>query len=75
MPNAEVPSYMKFVIDYIIEARQEIKLANIRNSELLEEVIKLRKENAELKSKLVLCWNLELVLRLPLLFRSLLLLF
>ncbi|VDO19245.1 unnamed protein product, partial [Heligmosomoides polygyrus] len=35
--DAEMPSYMKIVIDYIIEARQEIKQANIRNSGLLEE--------------------------------------
>lgn len=44
--NAEMPSYMKFVIDYIIEARQEIRQANMRHSELLEEVIKPWKENA-----------------------------
>lgn len=44
--NAEMPSYMKFVIDYIIGARQEIRQANMRHSELLEEVIKPWKENA-----------------------------
>lgn len=47
-----IPPYMKVVVDVMMEMNEEIKAANRRNRELLDEMERLRRENADLLSKL-----------------------
>ncbi|KAL6742354.1 hypothetical protein Aduo_015510 [Ancylostoma duodenale] len=47
--NGKVPAYMKLVIELLLETRMEIKTANHKNAELVEEIRLLREENSALK--------------------------
>ena len=51
--NGRVPNYMKLVVELLVETRAEIKDANKRNAELMEEIRLLREENLALKQKIV----------------------
>ncbi|EYB95150.1 hypothetical protein Y032_0163g3485 [Ancylostoma ceylanicum] len=49
--NGKVPIYMKLVIELLLETRNEMKIANQRNAELIEEIHLLREENSALKQR------------------------
>lgn len=52
MGRGKVPTYVKQVMELLIETREEMKEISRRNSELLKEVHLLREENRSLREKL-----------------------
>ncbi|EYB83273.1 hypothetical protein Y032_0339g2970 [Ancylostoma ceylanicum] len=46
------PNYLKLVVELLVELKKEIKEANARNDQLVEEMQKLREENLVLKQML-----------------------
>ncbi|KAK6028362.1 hypothetical protein OSTOST_05592, partial [Ostertagia ostertagi] len=52
MADDATPSYMKTIIEYLLEAKERLEILSSENKELTEEVHKLRKENDFLRQSL-----------------------
>lgn len=53
LDNGKIPNYVKLVVELLMETREEVKVLNRRNAELLEEIKSLREENSFLKEELM----------------------